>query len=143
MSAFENLRRQSIRASDDAPHAWASKLTTRPIHPINNDRKKRRGTPSARATRRPISGLHHRGKGWRADSCSCIVSFSRHSKRNARFLMETSATCFQRLNDSRSPATHISYRNWLHSSSFPEPRYPPLGVGFLCDFMTESLPTYH
>ena len=39
-----------------------------------------------------------------------------------------SAICVQRFDDSLSSAIHITYRNWLRSSSMHEPRDPPLEV---------------
>lgn len=64
----------------------------------------------------------------------------RHSNRHAHLLMEMSATCVQRLNDSRSPAIHTRYRSWLRSSSLREPRYPPLRVVSLLLY-GDGLPT--
>lgn len=70
------------------------------------------------------------GKAGREESRLLLLyCFShRHSNRHAHLLMEMSATCVQRLNDSRSPAIHTRYRSWLRSSSLREPRYPPLRV---------------
>ena len=39
-----------------------------------------------------------------------------------------SAICVQRFDDSLNSAIHITYRNWLRSSSMHEPRDPPLEV---------------
>ena len=39
-----------------------------------------------------------------------------------------SAICVQRFDDSLNSAIHITYRNWLRSSSMHEPRDPPLKV---------------
>ena len=39
-----------------------------------------------------------------------------------------SAICVQRFDDSLSSAIHITYRNWLRSSSMHERRDPPLEV---------------
>ena len=41
-----------------------------------------------------------------------------------------SAICVQRFDDSLHSAIHITYRNWLRSSSMHEPRDPPLKVVF-------------
>ena len=41
-----------------------------------------------------------------------------------------SAICVQRFDDSLNSAIHITYRNWLRSSSMHEPRDPPLKVVF-------------
>ena len=51
-----------------------------------------------------------------------------------------SAICVQRFDDSLSSAIHITYRNWLRSSSMHEPRDPPLEVviGLLFYFLLES-----
>lgn len=54
--------------------------------------------------------------------------------------MQMSATCVQRLNDSRCPAIHISYRCWLRSSSLQEAKYSWLRVVSLL-FYGDSLPT--
>ena len=45
-----------------------------------------------------------------------------------------SAICVQKFDDSLNSAIHITYRNWLRSSSMHEPRDPPLKVviGLLC-----------
>lgn len=42
--------------------------------------------------------------------CSFCIK-KRHSNRHAHIHPDMSATCVQRLNDSRSPAIHISYRS--------------------------------
>ena len=42
-----------------------------------------------------------------------------------------SAICVQRFDDSLHSAIHITYRNWLRSSSMHEPRDPPLEVVLL------------
>ena len=39
-----------------------------------------------------------------------------------------SAICVQRFDDSHHSAIHITYRNWLRSSSIHEPRDPPSAV---------------
>ena len=39
-----------------------------------------------------------------------------------------SAICVQRFDDSQHSAIHITYRNWLRSSSIHEPRDPPPAV---------------
>ena len=39
-----------------------------------------------------------------------------------------SAICVQRFDDSLNSAIHITFRNWLRSSSMHEPRDPPLAV---------------
>ena len=39
-----------------------------------------------------------------------------------------SAICVQNFDDSLNSAIHITYRNWLRSSSMHEPRDPPLAV---------------
>ena len=45
-----------------------------------------------------------------------------------------SAICVQRFDDSLHSAIHITYRNWLRSSSMHEPRDPPLEVVLLFVF---------
>lgn len=47
-----------------------------------------------------------------------------------------SAICVQRFDDSLHSAIHITYRNWLRSSSMHEPRDPPLEVFSLVSFTT-------
>jgi hypothetical protein len=42
-----------------------------------------------------------------------------------------SAICVQKFDDSLNSAIHITYRNWLRSSSMHEPRDPPLKVVIL------------
>ena len=43
-----------------------------------------------------------------------------------------SAICVQRFDDSLHSAIHITYRNWLRSSSMHEPRDPPSLVVVSC-----------
>ena len=52
-----------------------------------------------------------------------------------------SAICVQRFDDSLHSAIHITYRNWLRSSSMHEPRDPPLEVFLLVYviFFTEKI----
>ena len=42
--------------------------------------------------------------------------------------LPATATCVQRLDDSRNSAIHTRYRSLLRSSSIQEPRHPPLRV---------------
>ena len=49
-----------------------------------------------------------------------------------------SAICVQRFDDSLHSAIHITYRNWLRSSSMHEPRDPPLEV-VSCLFVLRSV----
>ena len=49
-----------------------------------------------------------------------------------------SAICVQRFDDSLHSAIHITYRNWLRSSSMHEPRDPPLEVVLLFVFIRRT-----
>ena len=49
------------------------------------------------------------------------------------------AICVQRFDDSLNSAIHITYRNWLRSSSMHEPRDPPLEV--VCLFVMSLIGT--
>ena len=51
---------------------------------------------------------------------------SRHSDTDILPGYPESAICVQRFDDSLYSAIHITYRNWVRSSSMHEPRDPPL-----------------